>query len=279
MQNLSIIATSTERDDVAIPASSNIERASYRLVSPGASNSTAAYLALVESSDLLLRSCTLGLSLATPRYGTKPSQHPSIAIGKRSFDILASVAALVVFLPVLIVCAVAILLESGGPVFFRQSRLGLRGTPFSIVKFRTMVQDAESVLERHLQSNPAARREWEADQKLRDDPRVLWIGKFVRKFSLDELPQLWNVLRGDMSLVGPRPIVSKEIQRYREAFREYCKVRPGITGLWQVSGRNDTGYAERVALDCTYVSQWSFLLDVGIIIKTLSVVIKAAGAY
>ena len=205
--------------------------------------------------------------------------HPSIGFVKRAFDVAVAVLATVAVLPVLIMCCLAILLESGRPVFFRQRRLGLGGTPFTILKFRTMVSNAESVLEQHLRSNPQAQREWDADRKLRKDPRVLRIGKLMRRFSLDELPQLWNILTGDMSLVGPRPIVNEEIVRYRGAYRDYCKVRPGLTGLWQVSGRNDTGYAERITLDRSYVERWSFWLDLSIVARTVRVVIKSTGAY
>ena len=203
----------------------------------------------------------------------------SYRFGKRAFDILFSAGALCALSPVLLLTAAAIRAESKGPIFFRQRRLGKGGKVFSIVKFRTMVPDAEAALNRVLASDPKAREEWEKDRKLRNDPRITGLGRFLRRSSLDELPQFWNVLIGDMSVVGPRPIVNAEIPFYKQAYLAYCAVRPGITGLWQVSGRNDTGYAQRVALDFKYVSSWSTMLDLSIVFKTVQTVIAAAGAY
>lgn len=206
-------------------------------------------------------------------------QHASLGWGKRTFDILFSACALLAFLPVLIACAVAVKLESGGAVFFRQRRIGKNGELFEIVKFRTMVEDAEKVLNAYLAIDAQARAEWNADRKLKKDPRITRAGAIMRKFSLDELPQFWNVFKGDMSIVGPRPIVKAEVQFYADDFRQYTEVRPGITGLWQVSGRNDVSYASRVALDCRYVQSWSLVMDFGILLKTVSTVIRASGAY
>jgi lipopolysaccharide/colanic/teichoic acid biosynthesis glycosyltransferase len=205
--------------------------------------------------------------------------HPSLGIGKRLFDILFSAAVLLAVSPVLLICGLAVRLGSKGPIFFKQRRYGKDGQTFFIIKFRTMVADAESVLNRYLEVSPEAKREWAADRKLRKDPRVTRIGSFMRRFSIDELPQFWNVLTGDMSVVGPRPIVSAEIPFYGEDFTAYCQVRPGITGLWQVSGRNDTGYPHRVALDSKYVNSWTPRLDAGILVRTVSTVVTAAGAY
>ena len=146
-------------------------------------------------------------------------------------------------------------------------------------KFRTMVMNAEQVLENYLNKYPELRAEWEAGQKLKDDPRLTRVGKFLRKSSLDELPQLWNVLNGDMSLIGPRPIVEEERKRYEGRYQHYEQVRPGITGMWQVSGRNDTTYEERIQLDEYYVRSWSLWLDVYILIRTVWVVISCKGAY
>ena len=176
---------------------------------------------------------------------TAPGQ-ASFRLGKRVFDILFAACALLFLAPVLLLCAAAIRAESRGPVLFRQRRLGKGRKTFSIVKFRTMIPDAEAVLNRVLETDPKAREEWEKDRKLRNDPRVTRLGRFMRRSSLDELPQFWNVLVGEMSVIGPRPIVTAEIPFYREAYKAYCAVRPGITGLWQVSGRNDTGYGQRV---------------------------------
>jgi Undecaprenyl-phosphate galactose phosphotransferase WbaP len=208
-----------------------------------------------------------------------PLAHGTLSAAKRAFDIVAAASALLVLLPVLALCACAVRMTSPGPVFFRQRRLGQGGEEFSILKFRTMVLDSEARLQHLLATDPQARIEWDADHKLRSDPRVTTIGGFLRRFSLDELPQFWNVLVGEMSMVGPRPIVRHEVPRYREAFSTYTKVRPGITGLWQVSGRNDTGYEERVSLDCRYVQNWSPMMELRILIKTVGTVISAAGAY
>lgn len=207
------------------------------------------------------------------------SSHASICIAKRVFDITFATCALLTFLPVLLACAIATKLESSGPLFFRQKRLGTNGLAFHIVKFRTMVPNAESVLASYLALDPKAKAEWEADRKLKNDPRITRAGAIMRKFSLDEVPQFWNVLRGEMSIVGPRPIVQAEIQYYGEDFRHYAAVRPGITGLWQVSGRNDVSYPNRVALDCRYVRSWSLGMDLGIILRTVSAVLRSAGAY
>jgi lipopolysaccharide/colanic/teichoic acid biosynthesis glycosyltransferase len=164
-------------------------------------------------------------------------------------------------------------------VLFGHRRVGAGGREFTCWKFRSMVVDAEAALAHTLAQDPRARREWERDFKLRNDPRVTQLGKFLRKSSLDELPQLFGVLAGDMSLIGPRPIVRDEVARYGSAFAEYAACRPGITGLWQISGRNDTSYAERVAIDRHYVRSWSLLGDVAILWRTLGVVLRRSGAY
>jgi len=203
----------------------------------------------------------------------------SFRLGKRLFDVAFSGAALILLSPVLLFCVIAILIDSPGPVLFRQRRLGKGGKEFRIVKFRTMRPDAEAVLNDLLERDPAARAEWQKDRKLRADPRVTKVGRFLRRSSLDELPQFWNVLAGEMSVVGPRPIVSAEIPLYRRAWNAYCAVRPGVTGLWQVSGRNDTGYERRVQLDQEYVSRWSATLDVNIVFRTIRCIVDAAGAY
>jgi len=200
-------------------------------------------------------------------------------IGKRAFDIVFAICALLLSLPVLLACAVAVKLDSDGPILFRQRRLGQGGTTFFILKFRTMVSDAETVLVSYLASHPEARKEWDADHKLRQDPRVTRLGRMMRRLSLDELPQFWNVLCGKMSMVGPRPIVPAEVSKYCKSFRDYCSVHPGITGLWQVSGRNDIDYSRRVALDSEYAKTFSLTLDGMIIIRTLRVVLSAAGSY
>ena len=198
---------------------------------------------------------------------------------KRGMDFVLSLVGGIAILPFLAFIALAIKVESRGPVFFRQSRIGRDGQTIHILKFRTMVRNAEEVLQKYLEANPELRQEWEADQKLRNDPRITRMGALLRRTSLDELPQLWNVLWGEMSLVGPRPIVEDEIVRYGSAFASYKRVRPGMTGLWQVSGRNDLSYKQRVHLDRFYICNWSTWLDLLILAKTLPVVLGRKGAY
>ncbi len=198
---------------------------------------------------------------------------------KRALDLVLALVLVLALAPLFLILAAWIKLDSPGPVFFGHRRLGLGGRPFVAWKFRTMVQDAEAVLADYLAKNPEARAEWTARQKLRNDPRVTRAGRILRKLSLDELPQLWNVLKGEMSLVGPRPIVEEEVSRYGEAVRLYFRVRPGMTGLWQVSGRNDTTYAERVELDAYYVRNWSVWLDLYLLARTIWVVLTRKGAY
>lgn len=196
----------------------------------------------------------------------------------RALDIVIALAALVFFLPVFILIAVAIKLMDPGPVFFRHRRVGLGGKTFGCWKFRSMVVDAEARLAAILASDPEAAREWAETQKLTDDPRVTALGNFLRRSSLDELPQLFNVLMGEMSIVGPRPIVENEAARYGQHFALYCLVRPGITGLWQISGRSDVHYFERVLLDVRYVSSRTMLRDIRIILLTVPSVLAARGS-
>lgn len=186
---------------------------------------------------------------------------------------------LIFLAPLLIVTALAILATSRGSIFFRQRRIGRGGKEFLCYKFRTMEIDAERRLETLLQTDTQARREWEQDQKLRNDPRITSIGQFLRKSSIDELPQLLNVLLGDMRLVGPRPIVESERHKYGRYFSNYCSVRPGITGLWQVSGRNDVSYRRRVAYDVLYSKHRSLLVDIGILFATVPCVLLRRGSY
>lgn len=201
------------------------------------------------------------------------------AIAKRTFDICFALAGLTVALPFLIVLAILLQLDSPGRLFFIQQRVGRRGEMFACLKFRTMYEDADIVLADLLTHCPRSRAEWEADHKLRDDPRVSRLGRIVRKLSLDELPQMINILLGHMSVVGPRPIVPAEIVKYGTFFADYCSVKPGLTGLWQISGRNDVSYDERVQLDCEYVRRVSFAFDLFIVAKTLPAVLSARGSY
>ena len=200
-------------------------------------------------------------------------------IMKRIFDIVATVCGGILILPILAIVAILIYLDSPGPIVFGHKRVGQDGKEFPCYKFRSMVPNAQEALEIYLKENPAAREEWERDFKLKDDPRVTRIGKFLRKTSLDELPQLWNVLIGDMSLVGPRPIVRDEIVKYGDYINDFYLVPPGITGVWQVSGRSDTTYEERVLMDSWYVHNWSVWIDIVYLLKTVLAVVKSKGAY
>jgi Undecaprenyl-phosphate galactose phosphotransferase WbaP len=197
---------------------------------------------------------------------------------KRLFDIGCVALLLLMLAPLFLAVAVAVRLSSPGPVFFGHNRIGRGGRHFRALKFRTM-RVGDHILRDHLAANPAAAAEWAASQKLKDDPRVTKIGAFLRATSIDELPQLWNVLRGDMSLVGPRPIVDDEVEKYGQVLALYLRVMPGITGLWQVSGRNNTSYEQRVWLDAHYVRNWSMTLDLYILVRTIGVVVRRDGAY
>ena len=194
-------------------------------------------------------------------------------------NFVVALLALVFLLPIMLVVALAVYAQDGGPILFAHRRIGLHGRTFPCLKFRSMAVDAEARLAAVLASDPAARAEWEKDHKLRNDPRVTPLGAFLRKTSLDELPQLFNVLRGEMSLVGPRPIVEAEVGKYGRRFEAYCAVKPGITGLWQVSGRNDTTYRTRVALDCVYARRRNLGLDAYIIAATVPAVLARRGSY
>jgi Undecaprenyl-phosphate galactose phosphotransferase WbaP len=201
------------------------------------------------------------------------------AVAKRTIDVFLCCVALVLLSPVFLLIAALVKLTSRGSIFFGHLRYGLDGNTFRAWKFRTMVPDASAKLAEFLARHPERLSEWERDHKLKDDPRVTLLGKWLRRLSFDELPQLVNVLLGQMSLVGPRPIVKAEIHKYGVGFELYSRVRPGITGLWQVSGRNNTSYEERVLLDEYYVHNWSVWLDIYILIRTLKVVATADGAY
>jgi lipopolysaccharide/colanic/teichoic acid biosynthesis glycosyltransferase len=202
-----------------------------------------------------------------------------LAIVVRALDITIAFVALLFVLPLMGIIALAIFLQDGGSVFFSHRRVGRGGKPFYCYKFRSMAVDAETRLAELLKRDPIAREQWARDHKLRDDPRVTPLGAFLRRSSLDELPQLFNVLQGTMSLVGPRPIVDAEIVRYGKRFHHYCSVKPGITGLWQVSGRNDVSYRTRVALDCLYAKSQSPRLYLWIVVVTIPAVLSRKGSY
>jgi len=199
---------------------------------------------------------------------------------KRLFDIAFATFAIAVTLPIMIPIAIAIKLTDRGSILFKHNRIGYKGRVFKVFKFRTMYPDAEERLKKILQEDPKAKEEWEKSFKLKNDPRITPIGKFLRKTSLDELPQFINVLKGEMSVVGPRPVVQEELDKYYKDKAEiYKKVRPGVTGYWQVEGRSDTDYEERVKMDEEYIKNQSFLWDLKIIFQTIKVMITGKGAY
>lgn len=204
---------------------------------------------------------------------------PGSRIVKRSLDLAFVLAGGVAALPLVVIVAALIKLTSPGPVFYGQRRYGRGGGPFIAWKFRSMVANASQVLEEHLQSDPSLREEWTLTQKLKRDPRITRFGRLLRHTSLDELPQLWNILIGEMSLVGPRPIIASEIARYGRDFALYKKVRPGLTGMWQVSGRNLLSYEQRIGFDLYYVRNWSIWLDLHILARTVKTVLRGDGAY
>ena len=198
---------------------------------------------------------------------------------KRCMDLALGVIGFICSLPLFAVIALLIKLDSPGPVLYRHERVGKGGKPIRIWKFRTMVQGADALLAELVAQNADLRAEWEANHKLKQDPRVTRIGRWLRRTSLDELPQVINILKGEMSLIGPRPIVREEVKFYQEGFALYQKVRPGLSGLWQVSGRSDTSYAYRVSLDEYYIRHWTIWLDIFILLKTLWVVASRTGGY
>jgi len=200
---------------------------------------------------------------------------------KRFGDIAFSIIALVFAFPLFVFISLLVKLSSAGPVFYIQERVGRKYSRFGCIKFRTMYAESEVLLSKLLASAPALKQEFERDFKLRDDPRITPIGKFLRRSSLDELPQFVNILLGDMSLVGPRPIVSEEIYKYGDYMEEVLRVKPGLTGLWQVSGRNNLSYQRRVNLDLIYAKNRTLALDIRIIIRTFSVLLLPIdrGAY
>jgi exopolysaccharide production protein ExoY len=215
---------------------------------------------------------------ATTAHGAAAGRPIGGAI-KRIFDVVAALAAIAALLPLFAIVCGAVYAECPGPVLFRHRRIGFGGQEFFCLKFRTMVVDAERTLREYLARNEEARREWLTTHKLRNDPRITLLGRLLRHSSLDELPQLFNVLVGHMSIVGPRPIVADEAPLYREYFSLYASARPGLTGLWQVSGRNTTSYPRRVAYDVEYVRNWSFTRDVRIVFATALHVWDGSGAF
>lgn len=226
----------------------------------------------------------------TPQYAIIEKSRPAFSVFEtlrrgtsdmviRALDILISLFALVFFSPVLLMVGLMVKAQDGGSMFFGQTRIGLGGHNFTCYKFRSMLVDASIRLKNLLATDPEANAEWIRDHKLKNDPRITAFGRFIRKTSLDEFPQLWNVLRGDMSLVGPRPIVQDEICKYGRTFVRYASVRPGITGLWQVSGRNNVTYSRRVAMDRMYCRRRNLGLYLYILFATVPVMIFQRGSY
>lgn len=200
---------------------------------------------------------------------------------KRLFDILFSLSVLILFSPVYLLLCLLIAISSPGPIFYVQKRIGKNYKPFGCIKFRTMVTNAEEILQEMMEKSPDLRQEFQDNFKLKNDPRITWIGRFLRVTSLDEFPQFWNVLKGDMSVVGPRPLVAEELFMYGRYMDKVLTIQPGITGLWQVSGRNDIPYERRIKIDVYYVSFRNFWMDLWIVVKTIGVVIfpNNNGAY
>jgi lipopolysaccharide/colanic/teichoic acid biosynthesis glycosyltransferase len=196
---------------------------------------------------------------------------------KRTMDIAGALTFFVLFGPLYVIVALSVAIGMGRPIHFWQNRMGHQGQRFRFYKFRSMVRNSDTVLDEFLSSNDMARTEWDTFQKLEKDPRITPVGVIIRKLSLDELPQFWNVLKGDMSLVGPRPCMERQRSLYGKGWGHYCAMRPGITGLWQVSGRNKLSYARRVELDVEYVNNWSLWLDIRILLRTVRTVITGEG--
>jgi len=202
-----------------------------------------------------------------------------VSYAKRFLDLVIAVITTIVFFPLILLIALLVKIGDGGKTIYFQERIGRNGREFKCYKFRTMVENADAELAALLKSDDQSAEQWQKDQKLKKDPRVTRIGKILRKTSLDELPQLWNILIGDMSVVGPRPIIREEVPKYGQYFEDYISVLPGVTGLWQISGRNDTTYAERVLLDVEYTKNNSVLYDLKIILLTVPAVLVGKGAY
>ena len=219
-------------------------------------------------------------SASSPLLHTLDAGTPPVGgVSKRVFDFVAASAALLLFSPLFLLIAALVKFSDGGRVFYGHRRVGHNGRSFSCLKFRTMREDADRILQEYLRNNPAAYEEWRTTRKLQNDPRVTVVGSVLRKLSLDELPQLINIVRGEMSVVGPRPVVEEELELYEVAAQFYLQSRPGLTGLWQVSGRNDVSYASRVALDSHYVQNWSLMNDLIIVGRTVPAVCLSRGSY
>jgi undecaprenyl-phosphate galactose phosphotransferase len=264
----------------AVVALGGADPASERLVVQALDRDRAAYAVAPDAQALpitgTVKQSFFGHDVMLLQPGDNVARPPA-RLAKPAFD-FAIALGLVLFLAPLLLALALLIRRDGGPAVFAHRRIGINGRPFGCFKFRTMVTDAEHRLAALLASDAAAAAEWAATHKLKADPRITRLGAFLRRTSLDELPQLFNVLRGEMSLVGPRPVVASEMPRYAEDAAYYCKARPGLTGLWQVSGRSDTSYERRVRLDVWYVRNWSFWHDLAILIKTIPAVLLGRGS-
>ena len=232
------------------------------------------------NSDGAFSMKTATRSASTPFFSSFATGAPPVGgISKRSFDILVALAALVLLSPIFVLIMALVKQSDGGSVFYGHRRIGYNGSTFRCLKFRTMAENGDAILHQYLEQNPAAYQEWRETRKLQHDPRVTVVGTVLRKLSLDELPQLINILRGEMSIVGPRPVVEDELELYEASAVYYLQSRPGLTGLWQVSGRNDVSYAARVAFDTHYVRNWSLVTDLAIVVRTIPAVCLSRGSY
>lgn len=220
----------------------------------------------------------LPASFSLPVRVTRDEYNSARVVVKRSIDLTAGIVLLLLLSPLMLLIAALIRAGDGGPAIFKQARIGRSGKSFRCWKFRTMATNADDALQQLLASDPAAAQEWAESQKLTHDPRITPVGAFLRRSSLDELPQLFNIIAGEMSFVGPRPIVAAERERYGEAFTHCFSVPPGLTGLWQISGRSDCSYATRVSLDSQYASEWHLLLDAKILMRTVPAVLMQRGS-
>ncbi len=238
-------------------------------------------MSIVDSADLTILEAEAA-RFAKPALTTQTKAAKMYVLGggfKRALDILIAALGLIILSPLILLVSASLKLTSTGPVLYGHTRIGFGGKTFRCWKFRSMVTNGDAVLAHHFKEFPGDLLEWQRNRKLRDDPRVTWIGHILRTYSVDELPQLLNVLSGEMSLVGPRPVVQDELELYGTSARLYLSTRPGITGLWQISGRSNVGYAHRVSLDTEYVNNWSLWQDLKIIMKTIPAVLKAQGSY
>lgn len=240
----------------------------------------------MQMSDLDVRG-NFNVIAGNARVDHRTAEYPRSAASSRrlslhlkyAVDALIALVGLVILSPIMLIMIAMLMVIQGRPVFIAHRRIGRHGVMFPCFKFRTMVTDAEQVLVRYLAANPVERAEWNVTRKLRNDPRITPFGILLRKSSIDEIPQLFNVVLGHMSLVGPRPIVPSEVELYGPHFADYIQVRPGLTGLWQISGRTDTSYSRRVELDVRYVREQSTWGDIVIMMKTIPAVLRAHGSY